>query len=46
MNSEPNQNLNKIRIEKIYRVNNVFFFGVGLLSMFIGMKVCDYFFYD
>lgn len=34
------------RIKEIYKSDNFFFFGVSLISMFAGVRVCDYFFYD
>lgn len=34
------------RVQKIYYSDNIYFYGVGLLSMVIGVKICDFFFYD
>jgi hypothetical protein len=34
------------RVQKIYKADNIFFFGGSLFCMLIGAKICDYIFYD
>lgn len=34
------------KIHQLYKADKVRFFGLGALGFFLGMKLCDYLFYD
>ena len=34
------------RVARLYKVDRMFLAGFGTLGVFLGAKICDYFFYD